>query len=231
MIPAFDEAARLPKTLLDLSTFLAGQRRTWEIVVSDDGSTDGTLEAARRLDVPLETVRSEQNRGKGHAVRLGMLAARGAIRVMCDADGSMPASELPALLAPLERGAAQVAIGSRYVQGRAAHGQPAWRRAWSRLVHAVIEQTLVSGIADTQCGYKAFTARAAEDIFSRATVDGWAFDLEVLAMAPRLGHRVAEVGVQWRDVGCSRVRALRDLQAVIGEAFAIRNNLALGRYR
>jgi glycosyltransferase involved in cell wall biosynthesis len=233
VIPALDEAERLPRTLADLTAFLSAQPLRWEVVLSDDGSTDGTAAAALAFSSrwPVRVVRSVVNRGKGHAVRAGMRAARGAIRVMCDADGSMPASELPKLIAPLQRGSARVAIGSRYLGGSGAEGQPAWRRAWSRVVNALVCRALVPGISDTQCGYKAFTAEAAQQIFGRATIDGWAFDLEALALAQRLGHRVLEVGITWRDDRRSRVRGLRDLPCVTREALLIRRNLARGFYR
>src|SRR6185295_19625687 len=141
------------------------------------------------------------------------LAARGAHVVMCDADGSTPASELPRLLAPLVEGGAAIAIGSRYAGG--AHpDQPGWRRVWSRMVNLVVRRTILPGVRDTHCGFKAFTAPAAHDLFSRATIDGWGFDLEVLAMARRLGHRIAEVPVFWHDDRRSRVRPLHDLGQV-----------------
>ena len=159
-----------------------------------------------------------------------MLAARGAVRVMCDADGSMPATELPKLLAPIHRGEATIAIGSRYVDGAAQHTQPLWRRAWSRLCNKVIRAALVPGVRDTQCGFKAFSAAAAQDLFSRATIDGWAFDLEVLAIAKRTDHVVAEVGVVWQDDARSKVNPLKDLWKVIREAVAIKRNLNRNAY-
>ena len=110
------------------------------------------------------------------------------------------------------------------------HTQPLWRRAWSRLCNRVIQNTLVPGVNDTQCGFKAFTAHAARNLFGRATINGWAFDLEVLALATRLGHPVAEVGVQWTDDRRSRVNPLKDLWKVIREAITIQRNLRRGTY-
>jgi dolichyl-phosphate beta-glucosyltransferase len=236
IIPALDEAQRLPKTLASLVNWLEAQALRWEVIVCDDGSTDGTLEALASIGEiapggEVRSIRSAQNRGKGHAVRSGMLAARGAIRVMCDADNSMPASELTHLLLPIRAGTASVAIGSRYLNGGHSQGQPRWRRAWSRACNIVNQALLVPGIADTHCGYKAFTARAAEEIFGRATIDGWAFDLEVLALAPKLGHRVLEVSVEWKDDVRSRVRPWRDLSRTVTEAARIRCNLDRGRYQ
>ena len=145
----------------------------------------------------LRLVRQTPNRGKGAAVRRGMLEARGQIRVMCDADGSMPPEQLPRLLAPIIACKAEISIGSRYAPG--AHTdvkQPWYRVVWSRLANRVIQRSLVPGIRDTQCGFKAFTAQAARDLFSVARIDGWAFDLEILALAKRSGIAIAEIGVE-----------------------------------
>ena len=228
VIPAYNEEARIEPTLRTTAALLAGQPLSWEIVVVDDGSKDGTVALCERLAAELPHLRvlaTSPNRGKGHAVRVGMLAARGGIRVMCDADGSMPATELPRLLAPIADGTCDLAIGSRYAGDACVAPQPAWRRAWSRLCNLVIQKTLVPGVRDTQCGFKAFTADAAQATFGRATIDGWAFDLEVLALASRLGYRVREVGVEWKDDQRSKVNPWKDLWKVIREAVTIKRNL------
>ncbi|HVK73470.1 MAG TPA: dolichyl-phosphate beta-glucosyltransferase [Kofleriaceae bacterium] len=234
VIPAYNEEQRITPTLAALDAFLAAHPWSYELVVVDDGSRDGTVALCQRLAAErmprLRVIATSPNRGKGHAVRAGMLAARGAVRVMCDADGSMPATELPKLLAPIADGRCAIAIGSRYARGASAHTQPLWRRAWSRLCNRVIQKTLVPGVRDTQCGFKAFTALAAHDLFARATIDGWAFDLEVLALAKRLGHEVAEVGVAWTDDRRSRVNPLKDLWKVVREAVTIKRNLRRGAY-
>lgn len=234
VIPAYNEEARIEPTLRATAALLAAHPLSWELVVVDDGSTDGTVALCERLAAELPGLRvlaTNPNRGKGHAVRVGMLAARGAVRVMCDADGSMPATELPRLLAPIASGACAIAIGSRYAGGVAAVRQPAWRRAWSRLCNLVIQKTLVPGVRDTQCGFKAFTAEAATALFGRATIDGWAFDLEILALASRLGFAVREVGVVWKDDRRSKVNPWKDLAKVVREAVTIKRNLRRGVYR
>ncbi len=233
VIPAYNEEQRITPTLERMSAFLAGTGLRTEIVVVDDGSKDGTVALCRSLAerLPgLRVVATSPNRGKGHAVRVGMLEARGDVRVMCDADGSMPATELPKLLRPIARGEAVIAIGSRYVEGAAQHTQPLWRRAWSRLCNKVIRAALVPGVRDTQCGFKAFTAAAAVDLFSRAQIDGWAFDLEILAIARRQKLAIAEVGVQWQDDARSKVNPLEDLWKVIREAVTIKRNLNRNAY-
>jgi dolichyl-phosphate beta-glucosyltransferase len=234
VIPAFNEEQRLPPTLVKLHAFLQSQPLRYEIVVVDDGSRDGTCDVvtAQMETIPgLRLVRQSPNRGKGAAVRLGMLQARGQIRIMCDADGSMPPEELPKLLAPIIHGSAEIAIGSRYAPGAKTNvKQPFYRVLWSRLCNRVIQKSLVPGVRDTQCGFKAFTAEAARDLFRYGRIDGWAFDLEILALARRRGFAIAEVGVEWKDDGRSRVNPLKDMWKVVREAITIRKNLRRGVY-
>lgn len=229
VIPAYNEEERIAATIDDIHSSLRQRGADFEIVVVDDGSEDGTVSLVRRLArayPELSCVATRPNRGKGHAVRIGMLAARGRIRLMCDADGSMPAREIPTLLDPIRRGECDVAIGSRYAPGaRTDVAQPLWRRLWSRLANALVRATVVGGIRDTQCGFKAMTATAAEAVFRRARLDGWAFDLELLALASRLGLEISELPVAWSDDGRSRVSPLRDLRVVVGEWWRLSRNL------
>jgi dolichyl-phosphate beta-glucosyltransferase len=235
VVPAFNEEHRLPPTLARLHAFLAAQPMRWEIVVVDDGSRDATCAVVERAmaSIPnLRLVRQTPNRGKGAAVRAGMLAARGQIRVMCDADGSMPPDQLPRLLAPIVACTADIAIGSRYADGaRTDVKQPFYRVLWSRLANRVIQRSLVPGVRDTQCGFKAFTAESARALFSLGRIDGWAFDLEILALARRAGFSIAEVGVEWTDDRRSRINPLKDMWKVVREAMTIRKNLRRGVYR
>ena len=235
VVPAFNEEHRLPPTLARLSAYLQTQPLRWEIVVVDDGSRDATcavVEAAMASIPNLRLVRQTPNRGKGAAVRLGMLAARGQIRVMSDADGSMSPDQLPRLLAPILAGTAEISIGSRYAEGaRSNIKQPWYRVVWSRLANRVIQRSLVPGVRDTQCGFKAFTAEAARALFSVGRIDGWAFDLEILALARLTGFAIAEVGVEWTDDRRSRVNPLKDMWKVVREAMTIRRNLRRGVYR
>jgi dolichyl-phosphate beta-glucosyltransferase len=234
VVPAYNEEHRLPPTLARLHAFLSAQPMRWEIVVVDDGSRDATcavVEAAMASIPNLRLVRQSPNRGKGAAVRLGMLAARGQIRVMSDADGSMSPDQLPRLLAPIIACTAEISIGSRYAEGaRSDAKQPFYRILWSRLANTLVQRSLVPGVRDTQCGFKAFTAEAARDLFSLGRIDGWAFDLEILALARRAGYEIAEVGVEWTDDRRSRVNPLKDMWKVVREAMTIRKNLRRGVY-
>src|SRR4051812_8868100 len=233
VIPAFNEELRLLPTLERLHAHLSARPMSYEILVVDDGSRDGTREvvaaaAARFPNIVL--VCQRPNRGKGAAVRRGMRAACGRIRVMWDADCSMPPEELPRLLAPIVAGRAEIAIGSRYAAGAKTVKQPRYRVMWSRLCNKVVQRFLVPGVLDTQCGFKAFTSAAALSLFGSATIDGWAFDLEILALAWRRGIAIEEVGVEWKDDERSRVNPFTDFWKVIREALTIRRNLARGVY-
>lgn len=234
IVPAYNEELRLLPTLERLHAFLSAQPLRYEILVVDDGSKDGTcgvVEKAMETIPNLALVRQSPNAGKGAAVRRGMLAARGQIRVMCDADCSMPPEQLPRLLAPIIACRAEIAIGSRYAEGAKTDvAQPKYRVMWSRLCNKVIQRSLVPGIRDTQCGFKAFTAEAARNLFASATINGWAFDLEILALARRRGFAIEEVGVEWKDDNRSRVNPLKDMWKVIREALTIRKNIKSGLY-
>ena len=233
IIPAFNEELRLLPTLERLHAHLSAGSMSYEILVVDDGSRDGTCrvveEAAARIP-NLVLVRQRPNRGKGAAVRRGMLAAGGRIRVMWDADCSMPPEELPRLLAPIVAGRTEIAIGSRYAAGARTVRQPRYRVWWGRLCNKLVQRWLVPRVLDTQCGFKAFTSRAALNLFGSATIDGWAFDLEILALARRRGFAIEEIGVAWQDDDRSRVNPLTDFWKVIREAVTIRRNLDRGVY-
>lgn len=227
IIPAFNEAQRIGSTLRRAHRFLAARPTSFEIIVVDDGSTDHTVALVTALasELPgLRVLRSPANRGKGHAVRRGMLAATGQIRVFSDADGSTPIDELDPLLRALAAGA-DIAIGSRYLAAsRVTRPQPWFRRVWSRLVNRVVQRMLLPGVLDTHCGFKAFTAAAAGHTFAACTVDGWSFDLEVLARARAHGLRIQEVAVRWENDERSKAR-LGQLPREVRHVYRIRQQL------
>ena len=230
VIPAYNEAARLPRTLVQVRNYLDGWGRPYELLVVDDGSQDGTAERAREAGGPaVSVVTNETNRGKGYSVRRGMLLARGARRLMTDADLSTPIEELPRLMARLDQGD-DVAIASRALpESNIEIHQPWYRENMGRVFNLLVQVFALPGLRDTQCGFKLFTAAAAEDAFSAARLDGFSFDVEVLFIARRRGRRIVEVPVTWRNDAATRVGTLKGLLAFL-DVLRIRANAVAGRY-
>jgi glycosyltransferase involved in cell wall biosynthesis len=227
VVPAYNEELRLPRTLERLQAFLRTFPRSSEIVVVDDGSTDGTVAVAEAAGVRVE--RYGENRGKGFAVRRGMLAARGEVRLMTDADLSTPIEELPRLMGKLGEGY-DVVIGSRALPGASIEvRQSAFREGTGRVFNTLVQWIVVRGLQDTQCGFKLFTKAAAVESFSAARLDGFCFDVEVLFIATRRGYRIAEVPVVWRNDAATRVSALRGGLAFL-DILRIRWNAVRGLY-
>jgi dolichyl-phosphate beta-glucosyltransferase len=231
VIPAFNEEARLGATLADVAGFLRGQPWDWEIRVVDDGSSDGTaavVEAVARGE-PRVVLQREPHRGKGGAVRAGLLAAQAEYRFICDADLSMPVRELPRFLPPRLTGF-DVAIGSREGYGARRVGEPFVRHMAGRLFNYAVQRLMVPGLDDTQCGFKMFTAQAAERIFPLVTIAGWAFDIAALFIARAHGLRIVEVPIEWHYRRASRVSLMRDGLAMIVELLRIRSRAWRGEY-
>jgi dolichyl-phosphate beta-glucosyltransferase len=231
VIPAYNEAGRLPQSLERLHEFLRGWGRSFEVLVVDDGSRDDTARLARGSGVPgLTVLQNEGNRGKGFSVRRGMLAARGDHRLMTDADLSTPIEELPRLLAVQEAGA-DVVIGSRALPGANIEvHQPWYRENMGRVFNLLVRALAVPGLRDTQCGFKLWSARAANEAFAAARLDGFSFDVETLFVARRRGYRIAEIPVTWRNDAATRVGMLGGFLA-FPDLLRIRLNHWLGRYR
>jgi dolichyl-phosphate beta-glucosyltransferase len=224
VVPAFNEAAGIAGTVERLRDVLEATGRPWEVVVVDNASTDGTPErlAPLRADPRSRLLRNDANRGKGHSVRRGMLAATGGLRLHCDADCAPSLVSLPALLAAVERGA-DVAVGSRRVAGaRVDRAQPLRRRIAGGAFSSLCRLMLREPTRDLFCGFKLFRAGAAEAAFGRTRLEGWTFDAEVLAMARALGYRLEEVGVAWADREGSHLSMLRVLVPVVRELRAAR---------
>jgi dolichyl-phosphate beta-glucosyltransferase len=223
VIPAWNEAERLPATLQALVAWLGAQPWQWEIRVVDDGSTDGTASVVAEAAAaePRIVLQREPHRGKGGAVKAGMLATTGAFRFICDADLSMPLHELPRFLPPLLTDF-DIAIGSREGAGARRVGEPWRRHVVGRVFNLAIQWLVVPGIEDTQCGFKMFTASSAEAVFRHVTLDGWAFDVEALSLARARGLRIVEVPIEWHHKPESRVSVLRDAWPMLRDILVIR---------
>lgn len=229
VVPAFNEVSRLGPPLRRTVEWLRARQRPFEILVSDDGSTDGTDLLVDKLknEIPeLRLVRSAGNRGKGHAVRIGVRAATGALILLADADGATPIDQLALLEGAIENGA-DIAIGSRSHRG---HVERRWyRHLIGRCFHLLVRLSVgTRGIKDTQCGFKLFTSSAARDLFSRARTDRFSFDIEILLLAHRLGYRIVEVPVEWVHQPGSRINLVTDSLRMAIDLVAIRIRLLRG---
>ena len=232
VVPAFNEERRLAATLTTLCDYLGRQPWDWEVRVVDDGSSDDTARIAESFSStrPGVVVQREPHRGKGGAVKAGLAAAPGEYRFICDADLSMPVEEISRFLPPLATGF-DVAIGSR--EGRTARrvGEPAYRHLAGRLFNFMVQRLALPGIEDSQCGFKMFTAAAVSAIFPRVTVDGWAFDVEVLTVAREQRLRVIEVPIEWHYRADSQLSILRDSAGMIQELLRIKWRVLRGVYK
>ncbi len=230
VIPAHNEEARLPGTLEEVFAFLSVQPYSAEVLVVENGSEDRTLEVAQSFvsGHPSLRVFRESRRGKGLAVRRGMLEAEGQFRFLCDADLSMPIAEVNRFLPPLLEDF-DIAIGSREAPG-AIVDQPVSRRRIGKIFNAIVRLLALPGLQDTQCGFKCFRAAVAEDVFSRQRLDGMAFDVEVLRIARHRGYRIIERPITWRFDPDSRVRLFRDSTRMVLELLTIRRNARRGLY-
>lgn len=232
VIPAYNEEKRLGMTLETVAAYLAQQPWSWEVRVVDDGSADGTVAIVQRHAAaePRIVVQREPHRGKGGAVKAGLLAATGAYRFICDADLSMPITELNRFLPPFAA-AFDIAIGSREGKGARRVGEPLYRHLMGRLFNGVVQQLALPGIEDSQCGFKMFTADAVHAIFPLVTIDGWAFDVEVLTIAREHGLRIAEIPIEWHYRDESQVSMVRDGLGMLRELARVRLRALRGVYR
>jgi dolichyl-phosphate beta-glucosyltransferase len=230
IIPAYNEAKRLPASLVKVREYLsAAQWDFVEVVVVDDGSTDGTVQVAR--DAGARVFQNPGNRGKGYSVKHGMLEAKGEWALFTDADLSSPIGEVEKLWGAVERERVQVAVGSRAVD-RSLVGvhQPLLREAMGRFFNAAMR--LVTGLPfkDTQCGFKLFQSAAGREVFSRQQLDGFGFDVEVLFIAKQLGYQAVEVPVRWDNVEGTKVSLMLGFAAFV-DLLKVRRNGLQGKYR
>ena len=233
VIPAYNESARIERTLERVLACVAAQGWDAEVLVVDDGSADRTAEIVQawmERAPRLRLVRNEGNRGKGYSVRNGLLQAAGEVVMFTDADLSAPMEEAERLLAAIRNGA-DVAIGSRWMdRTRQTIHQPLYRRFFGRCFNWVTRMAMGLPFKDTQCGFKAFRREAAQVIFRLQRIERWGFDPEILFIARKLGYDICEVPVTWGHDERSRMSYLRDGMKMLQEMAAIRANSLAGRY-
>lgn len=231
IIPAHNEEFRLPGSLEKIDNFLRQQEYGYEVIVVENGSHDRTADVVRAwaADHPYVRLMEEDVRGKGIAVRIGMLAAHGAYRFICDADLSMPIEEVSKFLPPALDGY-DVAIASREARGAVRYDEPYYRHFIGRGFNLLVKWFAVKGFEDTQAGFKCFTAEAAERIFAVQVFDGMSFDVEALFIAQRIGYRIVEVPINWYFSDESRVRLFSDSLSMLRDILEIRRNWRNGVY-
>ncbi|MBI3161214.1 MAG: glycosyltransferase family 2 protein [Chloroflexi bacterium] len=231
VIPAHNEESRLPRTLGQVFAFLEKQSHSAEVVIVENGSSDRTLEIAHEFSSrhPNLTVIREAQRGKGNAVRRGMLEARGEYRFICDADLSMPIEEVSKFLPPASNDF-DLAIASREAPGAVRFNEPFYRHLGGRAINLAIRMFILPGLNDTQCGFKCFRAEVAETLFRQQTLMGWSFDIEILYLARRKKYRILEIPIHWYFDPDSKVNAVRDALRMLGDIFRIHLNALRGRY-
>lgn len=236
VIPAYNEGKRIGQTLSETDRYLKNQKFPYEIIVVDNGSNDNTCDVVKEYQRKgvknvVRLCLAKSIGAKGSAVKLGIMQyARGEHVMFMDADNATPLSEIEKFWPYLKNGEYQVVIGSRYVaESNVTRKQPLYRIILSRLSNLLIQILAVPGIKDTQLGFKAFTNRAAKDIFSQVTIPGWGFDMEVLTIARIHGYKIREVGVLWHERGGSHVPLKAYLQS-LWDLVKIKLYAILGKY-
>lgn len=233
IIPAYNEAERIEPTVREAVTYFRTRGLAVELLVVDDGSRDDTSGLVYRLSrqfPEVALIRLAENRGKGCAVRTGVLNSRGRLVLFADADGSTPIAEVERLEAAITEGAA-IAIGSRALRGGDVRITARFhRRLIGRAFHLLITALTIRGIHDTQCGFKLLRASVAQELFSRMRMNGFSFDVELLVLARRRNHRIAEVPVNWTHRPGSRIDLFRDSLRMAADLFIIRRRIASGQF-
>lgn len=231
VIPAHNESERISIILKAIEKYTKTKDFSTETIIVNNASTDNTAEVAERFrdSVPNLKIMERQSKGKGGAVHEGMLAARGEYAIFADADNSTPIEQVDKLLNYVSK--YDVVIGSRYCEdGKLAVPQSFVRVIGGRVLNFVIQTFAIWGIKDTQCGFKLFSKKSIQDIFKRQTIFEFSFDIELLAIAKKLGYRIKEVGITWYDNPNSTVSPIRDGLRMIRDAWRVRKNLLAGKY-
>jgi len=231
VIPAYNEARRLPESFARLHAYLSKKPFASEVIVVDDGSDDTTSAVVKAWISRWPALRLVQSAhlGKGGAVRAGVLAARGEWIALADADFSMPVEEFDRLR-DADAGPYDIAIASREAAGARRFGEPFYRHLMGRAFNALVQFVALSGIEDTQCGFKLMRRDVALDLCLHQTIQGWGFDVELLSIARQRGYRIYEAPITWYYMAGSRVRPLRDAFTMARDLFRVRYNIARGRY-
>jgi glycosyltransferase involved in cell wall biosynthesis len=230
VIPARNEETRLPHALGSLFAFLDKQPYPSEVVVVENASSDRTLEIAQKFggNFPGLRVLHEDRPGKGRAVRRGVLEARGAYRLIADTDFSMPVEQISQFLPPACE--YDVSIASREAPGAVRYNEPYYRHLSGRVFNLLIRLLVLPGLQDTQCGFKCFREKVAEDIFRYQIMTGWSFDVELLVIARRHGYTIHEIGIPWTYYSGSRISVFRDSWRMTLDLLTIRRNARRGVY-
>jgi dolichyl-phosphate beta-glucosyltransferase len=235
IIPVYNEAERIARTLERINDYLGTHSLSSEIVVVLDGPTDDTPEVLREVaeKVPrLKILERRENRGKGYTVREGMLTAAGRLRLFCDADNSTDIAHFDKMI-PLFKQGYDIVIASRHWRDAAGAEQvipQAWHKRFiGQVGNRIIQAVVVPGMWDTQCGFKAFRAEVAERIFSQTTIEGWAFDIEVLALARAHNYRIGIIPAEWINDPRSHFRPF-DYLRVLGDTVRVRARIRAGKY-
>jgi len=230
IIPAYNEESSLPQTLEQVFAFLEGESYPTEVIVVENGSSDKTFALAQELAEKYPNLRVLHNEeaGKGLAVQRGMLEAEGEYRIFCDADLSMPIEEVRRFIPPhLET---DIAIASREVKGAIRYDEPDYRHFTGRVFNLLIRLLALPKLHDTQCGFKGFRANVAEDLFQYQSIEGWAFDVEILYIARMRGYKIVELPIPWYYNEESKINVLRDSFRMFFDLIQIRKNARNGLY-
>lgn len=231
IIPAYNEERRLSSTLPQVVAFAQAQEYQVEVLVVDNASTDRTSAVVQAVAArhPFVSLLHQPVRGKGAAVRKGMMAGQGQYLFICDADLAMPIEQVSRFLPPV-LSEYDIAIASREAPGAVRYDEPWYRHLMGRAFNLLVRLLAVPGIQDTQCGFKCFRKEVVRDLFTAQVLDGWAFDVEVLYIARRRGYRIVEVPIDWYYGEGSRVSPLRDSWNMLREVLRIRRNGRTGLY-
>ena len=226
VIPAFNEEKRINKSLSETNAYMSDFGMEYEIIVVDDGSSDGTSKIVENMATKFPNVRSiryGKNMGKGHALRTGVLASQGGVVLVMDADMSTPMNELRKLMPYLADGRFDIAIGSRALAlSEIIRKQPWWRQAMGKMFNKIVKVLLMGDFEDTQCGFKLFKGEIARTLFREAKINRFAYDVEILARALRKGFSIIEVPIRWLNSPESKVDPMRDSLQMLADLVRIR---------